>query len=174
MSVNGKIRGSGIKPHYPSELAGAMRMRWIRLDGFRPWRHFYFSKLCNQMSTFPTPSTGWSTWCLQSQKPGAVFVSLLSLGAEMLRLQDVLSFSLGMKARMWYSTLGLSSSYILHDQCSWTYATFQRQQPVKCLSGACLNQHVVHGKLPFLLWFLRGDVKLVYTWKCSRNSCADI
>lgn len=71
--------------HCPSEPARAMRMRWIRLDGLRPWRHFDFS---NQMSTVATPASGWSSWCLQSQQPGAVFTSLLSPGAEILQFQS--------------------------------------------------------------------------------------
>lgn len=127
---------------------------------------------------FPPPHTGWSTWCLQSQKPGAVFISLLSLGAETLQLQSCAELlpwhEVTHVIQHAWPLVELRSPWLV-QQLSWTDTIFLRQQPVKRLSGACLNQHVVHRKLPFWLWFLwDGGVKFVYTWKCSRNSCADI
>lgn len=120
---------------------------------------------------------GWSTQWLQSQKPRDVLVSLLSLDTEMLRLQScakLLPWHEGtcVTQRAW-PPVKLHAPWLVL-QHSWTDTTFQRQLPVKCLSGACLNR-LVHGKLPFRLWFLRdGDVKSFYTWKCSQNDCANI
>lgn len=155
-----------------------MRMRLIRLDGFRSWRHFDFSKLCNQMSTVPTP-----------------FHWVKHPGASTLKSLELYSFHASSGCRnavvrelCWASPSARRHGVIQHarplvklrspwlvQQSLWTDTTFQRQQPVKCLSGACLNQLVVHGKLPFRLSFLwDGDVKFIYTWKCSQNTCANI